>query len=238
MKTDKDPMGSAILDYVNKAPKAKLEVLSTLFDPDEIPVPYLFSKYNEMPPLEQKALQEATGNILDIGAGSGCHTLALQEMNKNVTALDISPQAIEAMKLQGVENSVKADFFSFSTVNRYDTLLMLMNGIGIVGKLENLPKFFLKIKELMSPNGKVILDSSDLCYLYEEEDGSFSIDLNADYYGEIDYQMRYKNTTGEVFDWLYIDFETLSYYAELYNFKAEILYQGEHYDYLAQLSFK
>ena len=238
IETTKDPMGQAILDYVNNRTGSKLEVLSSLFDPDEIPIPYLFRTYKEMPILEQKALEVASGKILDIGAGSGCHTLALLEKAKEVTALDISKHAVEAMRKQGIESVIEGDFFTYSTAQKYDTLLMLMNGIGIVGKLENLPKFFLKVKELLHPNGKVIMDSSDLCYLYEEEDGSFLIDLNDTYYGEIDYQMKYKNNLGKSFDWLYIDFETLSYYADLHNLKAKLIYQGEHYDYLAQISFK
>lgn len=80
------------------------------------------------------------------------------------------------------------------------------------------------------------MDSSDLRYLFEEEDGSFSIDLSGTYCGEIDFQMQYKDVKGESFDWLYIDFQTLELYAAEYGFKVELVAQGMHYDYLAKLS--
>ena len=81
----------------------------------------------------------------------------------------------------------------------------------------------------------VLIDSSDLSYLYEEEDGSLMIDLADDYYGLVDYQMEYMGVVGESFDWLYLDFETLSYYAAENGFRAELVAEGEHYDYLAAL---
>ena len=120
---------------------------------------------------------------------------------------------------------------------KFDTILMLMNGTGIIGRLENMPAFFERLKSLLNENGSVLIDSSDLNYLYEEEDGSFMIDLAGEYYGLVDYQMKYKNILGEPFDWLYVDFETLSDYAEDNGFKAELVHEGEHYDYLARLTF-
>jgi hypothetical protein len=64
------------------------------------------------------------------------------------------------------------------------------------------------------------------------------MDLAGDYYGEIDYRMQYKQVRGEVFDWLYVDFQTLSFYAEANGFNAELVQEGEHYDYLACLKMK
>ena len=84
--------------------------------------------------------------------------------------------------------------------------------------------------------GCVLMDSSNLSYLFEEEDGSIVIDLASDYYGEVDFQMQYKNVKGNSFDWLYIDFQTLSLYAAENGFKAELVKEGTHYDYLAKLS--
>ena len=80
------------------------------------------------------------------------------------------------------------------------------------------------------------MDSSDLKYLFEDEDGSMLIDLAADYYGEIEFSMQYKQIKGEQFKWLYIDYETLNFYASQYGFKTELVYSGEHYDYLAKLT--
>ncbi len=233
---EKDPMGAAIADYHRHGrAMGKLRVFSSQFDEDEIPVAQLFRSFNQMPKLEQTALKQAEGKILDVGAGSGCHALALQEIGKEVCAIDISPLSVEVMKERGVKNAFQVDFFDESFVGSFDTILMLMNGSGIIGKLQNMEKFFLRLKQLLSQNGKVLMDSSDLCYLFEEEDGSFVLDLADDYYGELDYQMQYKTIKGESFDWLYIDFQTLSFYAAQFGFKAELIQQGKHYDYLACL---
>ena len=233
-----DPMGAAIADYFNTSRAYKLRVMSEDFDEDEIPVAELFRTYKEMSPLEQKALQIAQGRILDVGAGSGCHSLALQEMGKDVAAIEISTLSCEIMEKRGVDNVINANLFNETFVGSYDTILMLMNGSGIIGKLENMELFFNRMKELLSPGGKIIMDSSDLKYLFEDEDGSYLIDIAGDYYGEIRYSMKYKNIEGEEFDWLYIDYPTLSLYASQYGFNTELIQEGEHYDYLALLTVK
>lgn len=212
-----------------------MRVFSSQFDEDEIPVSQLFRTYDEMPALEQEALQLASGTILDCGAGSGCHALALQDMGKEVQAIDISPLSVEVMQLRGVKQAYCVNLFDENYLQKFDTILMLMNGSGIIGKLENMRAFFSKMKQHLNPGGCIYMDSSDLRYLFEDEDGSFLMDLAADYYGEIDYRMQYKQVKGDVFDWLYVDFQTLAYYATENGFKAELVKEGEHYDYLACL---
>ena len=234
MKTDKDPMGAAIRDYYLKGKASQLRVFSPDFDEDEMPVPTLFRNFKEMSPLEQKALELAKGKILDVGAGSGCHSLSLQEMGKNVVAIDISPLSVQTMKDRGVKVVKEINFFQIEG-EFFDTILMLMNGAGIIGKIDKLPVFFSHIKSLLAPDGILLLDSSDLRYLYEEEDGSFMIDLNDNYYGEMEFYMQYKDIKGDQFPWLYIDFNTLQMYAEENGFKAELILLGEHYDYLAKI---
>lgn len=234
MKEEKDPMGMAIRDYFKTGKASRLKVLSPDFDDDEIPVPTLFRSFQEMPPLERIALEKAEGRILDVGAGSGCHSLALQEMGKTVEAVDISPLSVQTMRERGVKIVRQEDFFQLHG-EPYDTILMLMNGSGIVGRIENLPAFFDHIRTLLAPGGCLYMDSSDLRYLYEEEDGSFMIDLNDDYYGELEFQMQYKNVKGDMFPWLYIDFNTLQMYAEENGFHVEMVHEGDHYDYLAKI---
>ena len=235
LQPEKDPMGRAIADYYAKGKAAKLRVFSSQFDEDEIPVKHLFRTYDGMSPIEQTALQLAQGKILDCGAGSGCHALVLQDMGKEVSAIDISPLSVEVMEKRGVKSVQQADLFNLAAVQEYDTVLMLMNGSGIIGKVDNMEKFFTKMKQILKPGGVVYMDSSDLKYLFEDEDGSFAIDLAGDYYGQVDFRMQYKQIRGDTFDWLYIDFQTLSLYASQYGFKAELVQEGEHYDYLAAL---
>lgn len=236
LTADKDPMGAAIADYFNRHKADRLRVFSSQFDEDEIPVKQLFRTAKLMPLLERTALQLATGAILDVGAGSGCHALTLQEMNKEVCAIEISPLSVDVMKQRGVKDVRIINLFDDQFVDTFDTILMLMNGSGIIGRLENMPVFFQKMKQLLRPGGSILMDSTDLRYLFEEEDGSFLIDIAGDYYGEIDFQMQYKEIKGEPFDWLYIDFQTLSLYAAECGFKTELIKEGKHYDYLAKLS--
>lgn len=236
LPADKDPMGTAIADYFKRHKADRLRVFSSQFDEDEIPVEELFRTEKQMPLLERTALQMATGRILDVGAGSGCHSLTLQEAGKEVHAIDISPLSVEVMKQRGVRSVSQTNLFNEQFADEYDTILMLMNGSGIIGKLENLPDFFRKMKLLLRPGGCVLMDSSNLSYLFEEEDGSIVINLAGDYYGAVDFQMQYKNVKGDSFDWLYIDFQTLSIYAAENGFKAELVKEGTHYDYLAKLS--
>lgn len=235
---EKDPMGNAIADYARHHKAGRLRVFSSQFDEDEIPVRKLFRTEKQMPPLEKRALQLATGKILDVGAGSGCHSLALQEAGKEVHAIDISQLSVKVMHLRGVVHATQANLFDERFCGSYDTILMLMNGSGIIGKTENMPVFFRKLKQILAPTGCVYMDSSDLRYLFEEEDGSLAIDLSGSYYGEIDFQMQYKDILGDSFDWLYIDFQSLSYYASENGFQAELVQEGSHYDYLARLSIK
>ena len=229
-------MGAAIADYFEHKKAGKLRVFSSMFDEDEIPVTQLFREFKEMPKLEQVALKLAKGNILDVGAGSGCHSLALQDMEKCVHAIDVSPLSIEVMRKRGVKHVSQENFFSEQFTGQYDTILMLMNGSGIIGKLTNMPQFFRKLKLLLAPGGMVLMDSSDLRYLFENEDGSYDIDLAADYYGEVDFRMQYGKVKGESFDWLYLDFQTLSLYASEAGFNVELVQEGKHYDYLAKIS--
>lgn len=230
-----DPMGSAIYDFHKTGKADLLMVRSTMFDDDNIPVETLFRDFEDMPELEQYALKKAAGRILDVGAGSGCHSLALKDMGKDVVAIDISALSVDVMKERGLDARC-VNFYDDAFKERFDTILMLMNGTGIIGRLENMPAFFARLDAMLAPGGSVLIDSSDLRYLYEDEDGTFEIDLADEYYGLVDYQMVYKNVAGEPFDWLYADFETLAYYAEESGFRAELVFEGEHYDYLARLT--
>ena len=229
---EKDPMGRAISDYFRTGKAAKLRVFSSMFYEDEIPVATLFRGFEDMPLQEQKAVELCRGRVLDVGAGSGCHSVVLKERGHDVVAIDISELSIEVMKERGLD-ARNVNFFDDTFVEKFDTILMAMNGIGIVGKVERLGDFFRAAKRLLVPGGQVLLDSSDIKYVFMNDDGSMDINLAAGYYGEVDFKMRYKNVTGEPFDWLYIDFETLKMYAEEHGFKCEKCVDGEHYDYLA-----
>ena len=233
MNKENDPIGQAIADYHARGSAARLRVLSPMLEEDEIPVSMLFRSLDEMSALEQEALRHARGRILDVGAGAGCHSLALQSMGKQITAIDISPLAVETMRERGVADVRQQDFFALD--GQFDTILMLMNGIGIVGTLDRLPAFFMQLDHLLSPGGQLLCDSSDICYVFEDEDGFIDFTGIVGYYGELTYRMQYKAVKGEPFPWLFIDPDTLRDHARACGFDVEVLAIGEHYDYLARI---
>ena len=229
-------MGRAIMEFAKTGKADTLRVLSSMFDEDEIDVPYLFRTVSNMPETERTALSMAEGRVLDVGAGAGCHSLALQE-RASVTAIDISPLSVEAMTMRGVKDARCIDVFETSLNEQFDTILLLMNGTGIAGKLERMPILLNRLKQLLSDDGQILMDSSDLCYIYEDEDGFIDLTGVEGYYGEVDYQMVYRDTEGERFDWLYIDYETLETIAAGCGLACEKIADGEHYDYLARLKW-
>lgn len=229
-------MGHAIKDFFENKPTDRLHVLSYMFDEDEIPIPYLFRLENKMPPIERQALRLCKGHILDVGAGAGSHSLALQHAGHQVTAIDISPNAVDVMLQRGIRNAFYADFYTDDFGKDFDTILFLMNGIGIAGTLNRLPDLLTRCMELLTPDGCIIADSSDLRYIYENEYGIIELPDTGEYYGETKYWMEYKKYKGHVFDWLYVDFNTLKKIARQVGLQAELIKKGSHYDYLARLT--
>ncbi|MEO9892278.1 class I SAM-dependent methyltransferase [Aurantibacter sp.] len=230
-----DVFGNALVDYQKGNYTEDIVTNSSLEEEDVIPLPHLFRSFEQMPKIEQIALDKCQGNVLDIGCGAGSHSLHLQKKGLTVTALDISEGAISVTSLRGVNQTVCADIMHFSSEN-YDTLLLLMNGIGIVGNLSKLSAFLNHFKKLLAPKGSIILDSSDIIYMYETENGYFDISDIQNYYGEVEFTMSYKNEVSKPFNWLYIDFDTLKAVAFENGFDCEMLFEGNHFDYLAKLS--
>jgi 2-polyprenyl-3-methyl-5-hydroxy-6-metoxy-1,4-benzoquinol methylase len=226
-----DPMGRAIADYWKTKKADKLRVYSPMFEEDEMPLSTLFRTYESMSEIEKKALDMAKGRTLDAGAAAGCHSLVLQERGIDVTAIDISPLSVETMILRGVKNVREQDFFTLDK-EQYETILMLMNGIGIVGTLERMPEFFSQLDKILAPEGQVLCDSSDISYVFEGDMPDM------DYYGEQSFRMQYKNIIGEPFPWLYIDADTLKDMALKNGYEVEVVGEGEHYDYLARITKK
>lgn len=210
---------------------------TSISEEDEMSVAYLFRSYNEMPKLEQKALQLSFGRILDVGCGAGSHSLSLQnDRNLIVTSIDISEKAIETCKLRGIKNPKVQNILDFQE-EKFDTILLLMNGTGIFGKLENCNQYLSKLKSLLNPGGQILIDSSDIIYMFDEdEDGGKWIPSSNDYYGELTFTISYKGEKEESFDWLYLDYNTLQNAAIANGLKCELILEGEHYDYLAKLS--
>ena len=236
----KDLFGKAILDYQTNNFPEDLITETTISEEDEMSVSYLFRSYDEMPILEQKALQLSKGKILDVGCGAGSHSLYLQnEKNLEVLAIDISEHAINACELRGIKNTKVQnilDLDSNDSASKYDTILLLMNGTGIFGTLKDTTKYLQKLKSLLNPHGQVLIDSSDIIYMFDEdEEGAYSIPAEG-YYGELEFSVSYKGEKENPFSWLYLDYNTLQNAALANGLKCELIQEGKHYDYLAKIS--
>ena len=232
-KLNGDPIGAAINDYARTKKPQDIIVSSDICDDDIIPIEVLFRKLDEMPTIEQMALDKCTGNVLDVGAGAGAHAIELMDRGIQVSAIDISAGAVDWMTKQGI-SARKVNFFDLKN-ETYDTILMLMNGIGIAGTLANLERTLRHAASLLNSGGKILCDSSDIKYLYEDEDGSLWVDLNSEYYGNFRFQMKYKNEKGDWFDWLYVDFDNLFKVAESVGLKARRIHEEDDH-YLAELT--
>ncbi|RRJ91152.1 SAM-dependent methyltransferase [Flavobacterium macacae] len=237
----KDLFGKAILDYQTNNSPENLITETSISEEDEMSVAYLFRNFSAMPKIEQKALEISKGKILDVGCGAGSHALYLQEeRNLDVTGIDISKNAIEACQLRGLKNVEVQDLMEMNSETKFDTILLLMNGTGIFGKLKETPKFLEKLKSLLADGGQILIDSSDIIYMYDEDESDDSevgywIPGDVDYYGEVTFTISYKKETEKPFDWLYLDFNTLQNASNDNGLQCELIQEGEHFDYLARL---
>lgn len=233
-----DPIGRAVYDFHFHSVDQPIVVRSDDFDDDTIETNYLFRSYKQMPALEKKAMSLCYGTILDVGACAGAHSVYLQEKGFEVTALEISSLCCKVLADRNLRNVIQQDIFRFNN-QKFDTILLLMNGTGIAGSLSGLDILLHHLKALLNPNGQILIDSSDLIYLFEQEDGSAILDISADkYYGELTFQTEYKNWIGEPFPWLYVDLTNLENSAEKNLLKINKVFKGQHFDYLARITFK
>lgn len=224
-----DVLGQAIYDHWKKQPASKLWINNQYGPREEMPIQTYFREEDDMPDLEWMALEQCRGKVLDIGAGAGSHALFLQEQGIDVIAMDISPLCVKTMQERGVKMAFEGDIFNYNQ-GKFDTLLLLMNGIGLAGTIGGLKKLLTHLKTLMTPDGQLLFDSSDVAYLYEGN-------LPAEgYYGEIEYQYSYKQVSTEWFKWLYVDEHKLQEIAAECGYQMEVLIDDEYGQYLTRLT--
>ncbi|MEO7214322.1 class I SAM-dependent methyltransferase [Mucilaginibacter sp.] len=224
----KDIFGQALWDHFKTAKSAKLFINNKYGPKEEMPLDIYFRGEDEMPDLELLALDQCKGRVLDIGAGAGSHALVLQQRGIEVTAMDISGKAVAIMQERGVKQAIEHDIFNYGG-EKFDTLLLLMNGIGLCGNIQQLRVFLQHTKKLLKPGGQLLFDSSDIAYLYEGNPPA------GNYYGELWYQYAYKGQKNEWFQWLYIDADTLIQVAAEEGWAIEILDEDDMDGYLARL---
>jgi 2-polyprenyl-3-methyl-5-hydroxy-6-metoxy-1,4-benzoquinol methylase len=236
MANTTDSLGEALKDYwFNQVKDGEILIQSDIIDDDLMPVHLFFREHETMPALEQKALSLATGKVLDIGAGAGCHATYLTKQGIETIGLDISPGACKVMQDQGLDY-LAGNLFELTPTPTFNTILLLMNGIGICGSLSKLPSLLDTLEKWLAPGGKILFDSSDVSYLFQDEDGASWINLNQAYMGDFMFSMSYQNNKSEDFEWTYIDFDSVKEVATKNGWHIELIEEGPHYDYLASLS--
>ena len=230
-----DLLGRSLLDYQNGDRSSDVYVQTNISHREYLSRAHFFRSFSQMIPIEQQALTLSQGRTLDVGAGTGSHVLYLQEKGIEAIALDVSPSAIEICKQRGVRVAICCDILQYE--GQADTILMLMNGIGLCQKLSLLDTYLQKLKTLLTPHGQILLTSTDIIYMFDQdEDGSYLVPVfeDTDYYGELTYTITYKEEK-ESFPWLFIDYNTLQNAAHHNGLLCELIAEGEAYNYLARL---
>jgi SAM-dependent methyltransferase len=195
-----------------------------------------FFKIGNYPPLESRALEECYGKILDIGSAAGRHSLELVRRGLDVTSLDILPEVKGIMNDRGLSEIVIADVFQFHGA-RFDTLLMLMNGIGITGNSVGLIQFLQHAHDLIVPGGQILCDSIDVGVTedprhiaYREHNLALGRSL-----GQQTFTMEHDSEDSIRFDWLHIDFQSLSDACEITGWTPTLLSEMEDGHYVCRL---
>ncbi len=233
MSNLKDPLGQAILEFSKTGSAENITVQSDICDDDILPIEYLFRTWDEMPELEQKALDLCKGKVLEVGAGAGCHSKYLISKNIDTLSIDTSEGVSKYLSSQDIPN-LNTPFLDLKN-NSFDTILILMNGLGLSGTLANLPAFLEHAKSLLRSHGSIIADSSDIRYLYEDDEGGTWVNLNSKYPGEMNFKMNFKDHESDWFPWLYVDFDTLRNSADQVGLKATKIFENENFHYLVKL---
>ena len=229
------PLGLGIRHYFESGERTFIRVHTVDGEITPYPAELFFRDYDDFGIFDELACFHAKGRILDVGAGAGAISLFLQDMGREVTAIEISPPAVEVMRELGVEDAREGNFFGLDG-EKWDTILLMMNGIGFVGKLAGMPDFLEKAKELLAEGGQILFDSSDLTYA-DIGDTDFRGD-ESEYYGEVWYQLEYEGVKGAPYYWLYLDQQTAADCAAAAGFTFEVLEEAEDGYYLARMQVK
>jgi SAM-dependent methyltransferase len=235
LRRNQDPIGKAVNDYSHGITGDAILVRTDIAEDETLSPAYFFRTYEEMPLQEQEALKRCKGRVLDVGAGAGAHSIWLKNKGLETVSIDISPFSCDTMKERGLKEVLCCDVYSL-TDQKFDTILLLMNGAGVAQTLPGLSILLNHLKNLLNQGGRILADSSDLLYLFTDENGESWVDIASDtYYGEMEYQLSYKNIKGKKFPWLFVDPDTLTDYAENAGFRVTDKIKGVHFDYLVEL---
>jgi SAM-dependent methyltransferase len=231
------PHVAAMLAYHRGVRDAMIVVYDD-YERDEVPVGYFFREPADFPPFERRALELCRGRVLDIGAGSGCHALALQDRGLSVTAIEIAPELVEVLRARGVRDARLATWMDLEA-EPYDTAFVMMNGLGLAETLLGLRPFLRRLRRLVRSDGQVLADSTDVRVHMDPAAARAGTLQRPDgrYLGELHFQLEFDGRKGAPFSQLYVDPGTLGEHAAAENWDCEILLPPDEYGhYLARLT--
>jgi cyclopropane fatty-acyl-phospholipid synthase-like methyltransferase len=224
-----DIMGSAMLNYFTKNDNTPIRVfINKSEEPGMFPSVF-FRSYRSMLKYEKIALKHTSGKVLDLGCGAGCHALYLQNKGFDVTAVEVSEKSASVAEAQGVSKVINEDWRNLSLKN-FDTVLVLMNGMGLAESPTELKTMFRKLKGFLSKEGAILIDSTDVTYA--KADWPM---LDSEYFGKVQFELKYKGKT-QCFPWLFVDFETAVQTAKSVRLNVEVLERARNGHFLLRLS--
>ena len=231
--------GKALIDYYNGDRTAEIILRRDDGFETALLISMFFRSEAEFFPGEMEAINLCRGTVLDIGAGSGIHSLVLQSRGLKVTAIDIDPNAVEIMIDRGINDVRCVDVMQFEN-GAYDTLLMLGHGIGMTENIQGFNLFLDHAVNLIGNKGQLLINSVDV----RQTDDSVHLKYHqanknkGRHIGEVLMQIEYKGERGPFFGWLHIDPQTLEKRSAMKNWETEILCQEMNGEYLARLTYK
>ncbi len=210
----------AVKDFIESKEEKFIKIWHNQLKEESYSASYFLRTYDKMPEYEQLALSLCQGSILDIGAGAGAHTRYLISKNLDVTSLEFDSGFAEI--IQQVENSkvIQEDFFSYSTKEKFQTILLLMNGLGIAQSKARLPIMFDKLKDLLADNGRIIVEITDYKFSPEYDPTTMNDP-------EVTYRVMYEGSFSEEFHWLYPNLEMVSLECKRLNLKHQLIYEED-----------
>jgi SAM-dependent methyltransferase len=231
------PHGMAMSAFFDGDTKAEVGIRRDDGMEESIPVRHFFRDAPEFTPIENAAIHLCRGRVLDVGAGSGIHSLVLQEKGVPVTSIDISSHAVEIMKQRGVKDAHCADISEFQG-GPYDTILLLGRSIGMVETIVGLDRFLDYAQNLVSEEGLMLLDSLDVRVAEDTRHLAYheANRKSGRYVGEIRLQFHFQGKNGPNCCWLHVDPDTLKERAVVAGWRYDVILQEESGDYLAKLT--
>lgn len=217
------PHAEAMRSY-HEGNEAAVIVVYDDYGRDEVPVSYFFRSFDQFVPYEREALDLCRGRVLDVGAGSGGHSLELQARGLDVTAIEVLPELSKVLRERGVRQVRTATWMDLDA-GTFDTVLMLMNGLGLTETLDGLDRFFRDASRLLRHGGQVVADSTDVRVRMDPDAGKTGAVRRPDgrYIGELHFQLEFEGRKGPPFSQLYVDPDTLGRHARAAGWTCDVV---------------